>query len=52
MRAVVGGPARGQAEAVKAVHASRTVACQAVNADALRQFAREWFADPRSKPVD
>ncbi|MBQ1038121.1 HupE/UreJ family protein [Micromonospora sp. C81] len=49
---VVGGPATGQTEAVKAVHVYGTVACQVVNAGALREFARDWFSDPRSKPVD
>ncbi|MGN9803060.1 HupE/UreJ family protein [Micromonospora sp. L32] len=46
---VVGGAAPDQAEAVKAVHAYRTIACDAVDVDAVRGFTREWFADPRSK---
>ncbi|WP_280840557.1 HupE/UreJ family protein [Micromonospora sp. A200] len=46
---VVGGAAPDQAEAVKAVHAYRTIACDAVAVDAVRGFTREWFADPRSK---
>ncbi|SCL19702.1 Protein of unknown function [Micromonospora rhizosphaerae] len=49
---VVGGPAPGQSEAVKAVHAYRTVACDTVDIDAVRQFTRDWFADPRSKPIE
>ncbi|MCO1598221.1 HupE/UreJ family protein [Micromonospora sp. RHAY321] len=49
---VVGGPAPGQTEAVKAVHAYGTAACDTVDVDAVRQFTRDWFADPRSKPVD
>ena len=49
---VVGGPDPGQTEAVKAVHAYRTAACDTVDIDAVRQFTRDWFADPRSRPVD
>ncbi|WP_328421606.1 HupE/UreJ family protein [Micromonospora sp. NBC_00389] len=49
---VVGGPAPGQTEAVKAVHAYRTIACDTLDVDAVRQFTRDWFADSRSKPVE
>lgn len=49
---VVGGPVPGQTEAVKAVHAYNTAVCEAVDIDAVRQFTRDWFADPRSRPVD
>ncbi|WP_346539019.1 HupE/UreJ family protein [Micromonospora sp. DPT] len=49
---IVGGPAPGQTEAVKAVHAYRTATCNAVDIDAVRQFTRDWFADPRSKPAE
>ncbi|SCF43665.1 HupE/UreJ family protein [Micromonospora marina] len=49
---VVGGPAPGQTEAIKAVHAYRTAACATTDIDAVREFTDEWFADPRSKPVE
>ncbi|MEU4778284.1 HupE/UreJ family protein [Micromonospora sp. NPDC023633] len=49
---VVGGSATDQTEAVKAVHAYRTVACDTVDVEAVREFTREWFADPRSKPIE
>ncbi|MEV0326223.1 HupE/UreJ family protein [Micromonospora echinospora] len=49
---VVGGVAPGQTEAVKAVNAYRTAACDTVDIDAVRQFTRNWFADPRSKPIE
>lgn len=49
---IVGGPAPDQTEAVKAVHAYRTATCNAVDIDAIRQFTRDWFADPRSKPAE
>ncbi|MFG2169739.1 DUF3105 domain-containing protein [Micromonospora chersina] len=49
---VVGGPAPGQTEAVKAVHAYNTAVCDSVDIEAVRQFTRDWFADPRSKRVE
>ncbi|WP_158554092.1 HupE/UreJ family protein [Micromonospora deserti] len=49
---VVGGPAPGQAEAVKAVHAYNTAVCDTVDIDAVGQFTRDWFADPRSTPAE
>ncbi|WP_433319967.1 HupE/UreJ family protein [Micromonospora chersina] len=49
---VVGGPAPGQTEAVKAVHAYNTAVCDSVDIEAVRQFTRDWFADPRFKPVE
>jgi hypothetical protein len=49
---VVGGPAPSQTTAVKAVHAYNTAACDTVDIDAVRQFTRDWFADPRSKPAE
>ncbi|WP_158289921.1 HupE/UreJ family protein [Micromonospora sp. S4605] len=49
---VVGGSATDQSEAVKAVHAYQTIACDTVDVDAVRQFTQDWFADPRSKPAE
>ncbi|MEO3779488.1 HupE/UreJ family protein [Micromonospora sp. B11E3] len=49
---VVGGPALNQSETVKAVNAYRTVTCDILDVDALRQFTRDWFDDPRSKPAE
>ncbi|WP_433375783.1 HupE/UreJ family protein [Actinoplanes sp. CA-142083] len=50
---VVGGPAAGQTQPVKAVHAFQTqLACTSFDLAALRQFAADWFADPRSKPAE
>ncbi|MEN3615729.1 HupE/UreJ family protein [Plantactinospora sp. ZYX-F-223] len=47
---VVGGPATGQAEMLKAVHAYNTITCTSLDLPALKQFTTGWFADPRSKP--
>ena len=34
------------------MHTHNTAVCEAGDIDALRQFSRDWFADPRSKPVE
>ncbi|NJP30419.1 HupE/UreJ family protein [Micromonospora thermarum] len=49
---VVGGSAAEQGEVVKAVHAYRTLTCDTVDPDALAQFTRDWFDDPRSRPIE
>ncbi|MCW2638499.1 MAG: Hydrogenase/urease accessory protein HupE [Dactylosporangium sp.] len=45
---VVGAPASGQAEAVKAVHAYDTLLCGKLDVPALKHFADDWLTDPRS----
>jgi hydrogenase/urease accessory protein HupE len=46
---IVGGPASGQQEPVKAVAAFETLTCDAYDLAAIRQFADGWFNDPRSQ---
>jgi hydrogenase/urease accessory protein HupE len=47
---VVGGPAAGQAQPVRAVHAYQSeLVCSSFDMDGLRKFTKDWFADPRSK---
>jgi hypothetical protein len=46
---IVGGPAPGQKQPVKAVHAFETLTCDAFDLAALRQFSAAWFNDPRSQ---
>jgi hydrogenase/urease accessory protein HupE len=49
---VAGGAVPGQAEAVKAVNAYTTIVCSTFDLGAVRQFTRDWFDDPRSKPAE
>ena len=46
---IVGGPAPGQTQPVKAVTAFETLTCEAFDLAALRQFSTAWFNDPRSQ---
>jgi hydrogenase/urease accessory protein HupE len=47
---VVGGADPAQTEPVKVVHAYRTeLVCTAFDMGAVREFAKGWFADPRSR---
>jgi hydrogenase/urease accessory protein HupE len=48
----VTGAAKEQPEVLKAVNAYTTLTCTAFDLEALRTFARDWFADPRSRPVE
>jgi hypothetical protein len=52
MERLAGGPVLGQAEAVKAVNAYRTLTCATFDSEAVKQFTSDWFNDPRSKPVE
>ncbi|MCG5436443.1 HupE/UreJ family protein [Micromonospora foliorum] len=49
---VVGGSAPEQKAAVKATHVYRTLTCTTVDPDALAEFTRDWFDDPRSTPPE
>ncbi|WSP95898.1 HupE/UreJ family protein [Streptomyces sp. NBC_01233] len=49
---VVAGPAPAQKEAFKAVNAYRTLSCTPFDLDALKTFTLDWWADPRSRPVE
>ncbi len=48
-RKVLAGFIDGQAEALRAVNAYEQLTCTAFDLAALDRFAKEWFADPRSR---
>nr|WP_240948207.1 HupE/UreJ family protein [Planosporangium mesophilum] len=45
---VIGAPARGQADVVKAVNADNTLVCGELDLDGIKHFADDWLTDPRS----
>jgi hypothetical protein len=48
-RKVVGGPMPQQVEAVTAMHRFETITCTELDLPALKEFAHNWLADPRSR---
>jgi hypothetical protein len=48
---VVGAADPAQPEQLKAVNAYTTLVCDSFDLEALRQFTRGWFDDPRSEPA-
>lgn len=46
---LLGASDAGQPEQLKAVNAYTTLVCDSFDLDALRQFTRGWFDDPRSE---
>jgi hypothetical protein len=46
---VVGGPVPDQTQPVKALTAYETLTCDSFDPAAVRQFATDWFNDPRSQ---